>query len=160
MCSRPGALREEAVQLSTQVYRSARSRLCARAASYSLAAILCFTALVPVAITAAPQSGIQLTYLGTAGWQISDGKTVVLIDPYLTRAKMITPNDLPRTQDRRPLLTLNDIARPDTAVIDAYIHRADFILVTHTHFDHVLDVPYIARKTGALVIGTESTKKN
>lgn len=119
--------------------------------------MLCFASVASFPITTAAQGGVQLTYLGTAGWQISDGKTVVLIDPYLTRANMITPNDLPRTQDRRPLLTGNDIAQSDTAVIDAHIRRADFILVTHTHFDHVLDVPYIARKTGALVIGTEST---
>ena len=46
---------------------------------------------------------------------------------------------------------------PDTAVIDAHIQRADFILITHTHIDHVLDMPYIAQKTGATVIGTEST---
>jgi len=32
-----------------------------------------------------------------------------------------------------------------------------FIPVTHTRLDHVLDVPYIASKTGALVIGAEST---
>jgi L-ascorbate metabolism protein UlaG (beta-lactamase superfamily) len=29
--------------------------------------------------------------------------------------------------------------------------------VTHTHPDHALDVPYIARKTGATIVGTEST---
>jgi L-ascorbate metabolism protein UlaG (beta-lactamase superfamily) len=44
------------------------------------------------------------------------------------------------------------------AAIDSHIQRADFILVTHTHYDHVLDVPHIARKTGAAVIGTESTE--
>ncbi len=103
------------------------------------------------------QSGIELSYLGNAGWQITDGKTVILVDPYLTRAKMPTPNDPVRADDPRPLVSWNDIAQSDTAVIDAHIRRADFILVTHTHPDHVLDVPYIARKTGALVIGTEST---
>ena len=44
------------------------------------------------------------------------------------------------------------------AAIDAHIQRADFVLVTHTHYDHVLDVPHIALKTGAAVIGTESTE--
>ena len=42
-------------------------------------------------------------------------------------------------------------------VIDAHIQRADFILVHHSHFDHVMDVPYIAKKTGATVIGRESS---
>jgi L-ascorbate metabolism protein UlaG (beta-lactamase superfamily) len=45
---------------------------------------------------------------------------------------------------------------PDTAVINAHVRRADYILITHTHPDHALDMPYIARKTGATVIGTAS----
>ena len=31
---------------------------------------------------------VQLKYLGTAGWEITDGKTVVLIDPFLSRPRM------------------------------------------------------------------------
>jgi L-ascorbate metabolism protein UlaG (beta-lactamase superfamily) len=103
------------------------------------------------------QGELRLSYLGTAGWEITDGKTVVLVDPYLTRLKTNTPNDPPLPSDPRPLATLNDFVSSDQAVIDDHITRADFILITHTHFDHVLDMPYIARKTGALVIGTEST---
>jgi len=100
---------------------------------------------------------VQLTYLGTAGWEITDGKTVVLIDPFLSRPRIVIPNAETLPTDTRPLFTNNDIAQSDAAVIDAHIQRADFILVTHTHSDHVLDVPYIARKTGATVLGTEST---
>jgi L-ascorbate metabolism protein UlaG (beta-lactamase superfamily) len=44
------------------------------------------------------------------------------------------------------------------AAIDSHIQRADCVLVTHTHYDHILDVPHIALKTGAVVIGTESTE--
>ncbi len=100
---------------------------------------------------------VQLKYLGTAGWEITDGKTIVLIDPFLSRPRMVTPGDDTSPTDTRPLLTRDDMAQSDTSVIDAHIQRADFILITHTHFDHVLDMPYIARKTGATVIGTEST---
>ena len=102
-------------------------------------------------------SHVELRYLGTAGWQISDGKTVVLIDPYLSRLRRVIPNDDTLAGDTRRLFTNDDIAEPDTAAVDAHIQRADFILITHTHYDHSLDVPYIARKTGATIIGTEST---
>ncbi len=100
---------------------------------------------------------VRLTYLGTAGWQITNGQTVILVDPYLTRAKVNSPNDGVSPDDTRPLVTGNSIVPPDTAVIDLHIQRANYILLTHTHPDHSLDMPYIARKTGAIVIGTEST---
>ncbi len=60
--------------------------------------------------------------------------------------------------DSRQVYGWNDVATPDAAAIDAHIKRADFILVRHTHYDHVLDVPHIALKTYATVIGTESTE--
>jgi L-ascorbate metabolism protein UlaG (beta-lactamase superfamily) len=109
-------------------------------------------------LTAAATAGqLQLTYLGTAGWEITDGKTTILVDPYFTRPKFNTPNDAVSPDDPRPLVTVSSVVESDTAVIDSHVHKADFILITHGHPDHALDMPYIARKTGAMVIGTAST---
>jgi L-ascorbate metabolism protein UlaG (beta-lactamase superfamily) len=101
---------------------------------------------------------VRLAYLGTAGWQISDGRTTLLVDPYLSRLRMTTPNDDVLSGDARRRFTPADAAESDMATIDAHITHADFILMTHTHLDHALDVPYIARKTGATIIGTESAR--
>jgi L-ascorbate metabolism protein UlaG (beta-lactamase superfamily) len=105
---------------------------------------------------------VTLRYLGTAGWEISDGATVILIDPYLSRIFGPQPPGRPpyvrASGDTRPPYGWHDLAVPDVAVIDAHIPRADFVLVTHTHYDHVLDVPHIALKLRATVIGTESTE--
>src|SRR5579863_5323290 len=117
--------------------------------------LLIFGGLLPR--LACAQGELRLSYLGTAGWEITDGKTVILVDPYLSRLKVPTPNDAVLSGDSRPLFTWDDIGVSDEAVIDAHIRKADFILITHTHGDHVLDLPYIARKTGATVIGTGST---
>jgi L-ascorbate metabolism protein UlaG (beta-lactamase superfamily) len=105
---------------------------------------------------------VILRWLGTAGWEISDGTTVILIDPYVSRIfGPQPPGRTPYTQtpeDKRPLYGWDDVARPDPAAIDTLVKRADFVLVTHTHYDHVLDVPQIALKTHAAVMGTESTE--
>lgn len=112
--------------------------------------------------TAAKPNQIILKYLGTAGWEITDGITTILVDPYLSRINGPAPpgggSGHPASGDTRRAYVWSDIATPDIAAIDAHIQRADFVLVTHTHYDHILDVPHIALKTRAAVIGTESTE--
>ncbi|HYL86192.1 MAG TPA: MBL fold metallo-hydrolase [Candidatus Angelobacter sp.] len=104
---------------------------------------------------------VILRWLGTAGWEISDGSTTILIDPYISR--IFGPQPPGRTPfaraagDTRPQYGWDDAAVPDEASIDTHVPRANYVLVTHTHYDHVLDVPHIALKTHATVIGTEST---
>lgn len=85
---------------------------------------------------------VRVTWLGTAGFSIEHDGTTVLIDPYLTRAS------LPRLL-AAPL-------RSDPAAVARHAPRADAIVAGHTHFDHVLDVPAIARRTGARVFGSRS----
>jgi L-ascorbate metabolism protein UlaG (beta-lactamase superfamily) len=98
-----------------------------------------------------PASGIRISYLGNAGYQIEDAKKVILVDPYLSQFRPggMGPTDLNDKTD--PILT------PDTAGIDKRISRADYILITHSHSDHLLDAPYIAKKTHAVIIGSRGT---
>jgi L-ascorbate metabolism protein UlaG (beta-lactamase superfamily) len=90
---------------------------------------------------------IEISYLGNAGWQITDGKVVILVDPYLSEFRKKASSD-PLTED-------DPIATPDPDSIDAHINKADYILITHGHEDHMLDAPYISTKTGAAIICTE-----
>src|SRR2546429_6907414 len=104
---------------------------------------------------------VRLTHLGAAGWEITDGQRVILMDPYLSRLRyrsrfgLLDAPELPG--DTRRAFGPDDELVSDTAAVDARITRADFILISHSHFNHCLDMPHIARKTGATVIGTEST---
>jgi L-ascorbate metabolism protein UlaG (beta-lactamase superfamily) len=93
--------------------------------------------------TSATDGGLQVRYLGVTGYEITDGTTVVLLDPTPTRP---TPTTL-----------LTEHLVPDEAYGKEICPRADFILVNHTHYDHVLDVPAIAVRTGAKVLGSQST---
>ena len=87
------------------------------------------------------QGGIVLKWLGTAGWEIQIEQTTILIDPFLTRG------------------TANPTAewKTDEEAVLKAIKRADFIFAGHSHADHIADVPFIAKKFGAKVIGSQTT---
>ena len=130
-------------------------------ARVAVIAVLAGTTVGQNDLGAAKNVSVTLRYFGTAGWEISDGTTVILIDPYISRINGPPPpggSGRRIAGDARPKIGWDDIATPDIAAIDSRISRADFVLVTHTHYDHVLDVPHIALKTNASVIGTESTE--
>ncbi len=105
----------------------------------------------PTPPPAALQPGeIRLTYLGNAGWEITDGRTIVLVDPFLTQFARWTKTG------PAPDVAPGALYPADTALINAHITRADYILVTHGHPDHALDAGYISRKTGATILGHET----
>ncbi len=93
---------------------------------------------------------LRLTYLGNAGWEITDGRKVVLIDPFLTQFARWTPTG------PAPDVAPNAFYMPDTALINQHVKKADYIVITHGHPDHALDAGYISRRTGAVIIGHET----
>src|SRR5437879_4056097 len=98
---------------------------------------------------------------GGMGGEIPAGQRVIRRAPYLSRLRyrarfgLLDTPELPG--DTRRAYGPDDELVSDTAAVDARINRADLILISHSHFNHCLDMPHIARKTGATVIGTEST---
>jgi L-ascorbate metabolism protein UlaG (beta-lactamase superfamily) len=69
---------------------------------------------------------LELTWLGHGGWSIAAGPHTVLLDPFL--------DDSP-------------VARVKAADV-----AADYILVSHGHYDHIADVAKIAKRTGATAV--------
>lgn len=94
---------------------------------------------------------LKMTYLGNAGWEITDGRRVVLVDPFLTQFARWAPGS-PSSDGPTPDQTY----APDTALINKHVSRADYILITHGHSDHALDAGYIAKRTGAVIVGHET----
>src|SRR5437773_11532896 len=89
--------------------------------------------------------GVRVTYLGTNGYQFEAASHALLVDPYFSRigwAKVILGVPI-QPNDSRVVAGMKQLAR-----------RPDAILVTHGHFDHLLDVPVIMRRTNAQLIAS------
>jgi len=88
---------------------------------------------------------ISLTFrwLGVAGIELNLNGQTLLIDPLVTRF---------------PFWKMGlGCVRSDYERVAKLIPQADFILVTHTHWDHVMDVPAVIRHTGANALGSRNT---
>ncbi len=88
-------------------------------------------------------ASIRFRWLGTAGIELVVKEQVLLIDPYFTRIpiwKLVVGR-----------------ARPNGALFLDSVQRADYVLVTHAHFDHAMDVPDLVRGTDAVAVGSRNT---
>ena len=52
--------------------------------------LILVTALLATTISNSQTNPVKLKYLGTAGWEITDGAITVLVDPYISRFKLGT----------------------------------------------------------------------
>ncbi len=90
-----------------------------------------------------PERGLAVRSLGVSGFEISDGVTTLLLDPTPTRPP--------------PWALISGTIDADPALGEKWCPKADAVLVNHAHFDHVLDAGDIAKRTGALVVGSQNT---
>ncbi len=96
----------------------------------------------------ATEGTITLQWLGNTNVVVSDGETSIMTDGWFTR---------PST-----LRILFGEIEPDAEAIEAALTRADItalaaVVTVHSHFDHAMDAPVVARRTGAVLLGSEST---
>jgi L-ascorbate metabolism protein UlaG (beta-lactamase superfamily) len=95
-----------------------------------------------------PRNGVRVTYLGTNNYQFEFKGRALLVDPYFSRVDLLS-------------VALGSHIQPSVARINEglryVVSNPDAILVTHGHFDHLLDVPYIMAKTRARLIASASS---
>jgi L-ascorbate metabolism protein UlaG (beta-lactamase superfamily) len=75
---------------------------------------------------------VSLDWLGCATFRLSRGDLVVFLDAYIDRVA----------------------SAPPTGVQTSSIDRADWIVVGHSHFDHLWGAERVALRTGATVVGS------
>lgn len=90
--------------------------------------------------------GLAIEWLGVSGYKLSYENVSLLIDPYFSRVGL------------RALL-LRRPAQPDPSMLDRYgtvDQPVAGVLVGHTHFDHAVDAPALARRYGCNAYGSTS----
>jgi len=91
-------------------------------------------------------AGLELEWLGVSGYRLTyEGKTL-FIDPYLSRVPF---------RD----LVLRRTALPEPAAVERFVRAPGEtvgVLVGHTHFDHAVDAPALARRLGCKAYGSRS----
>lgn len=93
--------------------------------------------------------GVSVTWLGVTTLLFDDGETQIMTDATISRFS------LPRILLRRPLES--DLAAVNRVLDEFDVDRLKAIVPLHSHFDHVIDAGHVANRTGAMVLGSEST---
>lgn len=90
---------------------------------------------------------MKVTFFGTTTLLFDDGTDQILFDCHFTRPSLVKYIGGSEPTDTKLADNLLELHK---------INRLKAIFVSHTHHDHVMDVPYVANKTGATVYGSSS----
>ncbi len=100
---------------------------------------------------AAPPAGgraLTVTFMGVTTLLFSDGETAVMTDGFFSRPGLL----------RVALLGVEpDLERIGWALERAGVERVAAVIPVHSHYDHAMDAPEVARRTGAVLLGSGST---
>ena len=94
---------------------------------------------------------VRLVFLGVGGWIMERGDAKVLAAPLFSNPAFVRTGLLP--------------IRSDTAVVDRHmsgysVSGAEAILVGHAHYDHLMDVPRVAKRYApeAKILGSRAVR--
>jgi L-ascorbate metabolism protein UlaG (beta-lactamase superfamily) len=98
-------------------------------------------------------AGVGFTWFGTNGWKIEftagGSRRTILLDPWFARfdSGFFSGRPDPETP----------LAPADPSLVERHVpERVDHVLIGHGHWDHISDVPAVQRRSGAMVIGSET----
>jgi L-ascorbate metabolism protein UlaG (beta-lactamase superfamily) len=91
-------------------------------------------------------AGLEVEWLGVSGYRLTCEGHTLFVDPYFSRVPF---------RD----LVLRRRALPDSVALERFVRapgEAVGVLVGHTHFDHAVDAPALARRLGCMAYGSAS----
>lgn len=91
--------------------------------------------------------GLTVTFLGVSTLLFDDGETAILTDGFFTRPGLLSVVTRIAPDSARIMQTLSR----------AGITRLAAVIPVHSHYDHAMDAPYVAKWTGAELVGSSST---
>lgn len=91
---------------------------------------------------------VQVRYGGVSTLTITDGETTIMTDGFFSRPQALQ-------------LLLGKV-EPDVEAISYGLEKMKVdglaaIIAVHSHYDHAMDTPEVAKRTGAMMIGSKST---
>src|SRR5690349_5314770 len=98
--------------------------------------------------SATPQSPVTVTWAGVSTLLVDDGTSAVLTDGFFSRPT------LPRVVLRKLAPSL---PRIDGCLARLGVDKLEAVLPVHSHFDHAMDSAVVAERTGARLVGGNST---
>jgi len=96
----------------------------------------------------AAEGPFSVTFLGVATLLVDDGETQVLTDGFFSRPGLLAVGLRPIAPNQ---------TRIDACLTRAGATRVRAVMPVHSHFDHALDSAVVAERTGAVLVGGEST---
>ncbi len=95
-----------------------------------------------------PEGAVTVRFSGTATLLFSDGETQWMTDGWFSRPGPLRLLVGKITPDLRSI---------ERGLADNQVTELAAVLPLHSHYDHAMDAPEVARRTGALLLGSEST---
>ena len=94
-----------------------------------------------------PEDAVTVRYSGTSTLVFSDGETTWMTDGWFSRPSLVA--------------VLSRPIEPDLEAIKEGLSRNEVddlaaVFPVHSHYDHVMDAPVVAKRPGALLLGSES----
>ncbi len=93
--------------------------------------------------------GVTVTWFGVTTLLFDDGETQILIDGFVSRPGLFN------VVLDRPVAS--DVASINRFLNQYEVRRLAVIIPVHSHFDHAMDIGAVANRTGASIVGSDSS---